>query len=90
MSILTEAKVSLIKQYIALMAIDGVVGEFTDNASPENIGMRRRQTMMEHALNEISYSASDHNGTSATIDVAYLQKNVSNLSENTDLSRFVL
>ncbi|MBB6465959.1 ATP-dependent protease ATPase subunit HslU [Aminobacter carboxidus] len=101
--ILTETEASLIKQYIALMQTEGVNLEFTDdaidalagiavdlNASVENIGARRLQTVMERVLDEISYDAPDRNGTSVTIDAAYVQKHVGDLSRNTDLSRFIL
>jgi ATP-dependent HslUV protease ATP-binding subunit HslU len=101
--ILTETEASLIKQYIALMKTEGVDLTFTDdaidslagiavdlNASVENIGARRLQTVMERVLDEISYDAPDRNGTSVTIDAAYVQKHVGDLSRNTDLSRFIL
>ncbi|MGX9142665.1 ATP-dependent protease ATPase subunit HslU [Mesorhizobium sp. 128a] len=101
--ILTETEASLIKQYIALMktegvdltftadAIDSLAGIAVDlNASVENIGARRLQTVMERVLDEISYDAPDRNGTSVTIDAAYVEKHVGDLSRNTDLSRFIL
>lgn len=101
--ILTETEASLIKQYIALMKTEGVELTFTDdaidslagiavdlNASVENIGARRLQTVMERVLDEISYDAPDRNGTAVTIDAAYVQKHVGDLSRNTDLSRFIL
>lgn len=101
--ILTETEASLIKQYIALMKTEGVELTFTDdaidslagiavdlNASVENIGARRLQTVMERVLDEISYDAPDRNGTSVTIDAAYVEKHVGDLSRNTDLSRFIL
>ena len=101
--ILTETEASLIKQYIALMATEGVSLSFTDdaivslagiavdlNASVENIGARRLQTVMERVLDEISYDAPDRNGTAVTIDAAYVEKHVGDLSRNTDLSRFIL
>ncbi len=101
--ILTETEASLIKQYIALMATEGVTLEFTDdaidalagiavdlNASVENIGARRLQTVMERVLDEISYDAPDRNGTAVKIDAAYVQKHVGDISRNTDLSRFIL
>ncbi|TIT71496.1 MAG: HslU--HslV peptidase ATPase subunit, partial [Mesorhizobium sp.] len=94
---------SLIKQYVALMKTEGVELAFTDdaidslagiavdlNASVENIGARRLQTVMERVLDEISYDAPDRNGTTVTIDSAYVQKHVGDLSRNTDLSRFIL
>ncbi|TIW42637.1 MAG: ATP-dependent protease ATPase subunit HslU, partial [Mesorhizobium sp.] len=101
--ILTETEASLIKQYIALMKTEGVDLVFTDdaidslagiavdlNASVENIGARRLQTVMERVLDEISYDAPDRHGTAVTIDAAYVQKHVGDLSRNTDLSRFIL
>ena len=101
--ILTETEASLIKQYIALMKTEGVELAFTDdaiaslagiavdlNASVENIGARRLQTVMERVLDDISFDAPDRNGTAVTIDAAYVQKHVGDLSRNTDLSRFIL
>ncbi|MER9524709.1 ATP-dependent protease ATPase subunit HslU [Mesorhizobium sp. M0292] len=101
--ILTETEASLIKQYIALMKTEGVDLTFTDdaidslagiavdlNASVENIGARRLQTVMERVLDEISYDAPDRNSTSVAIDAAYVEKHVGDLSRNTDLSRFIL
>ena len=90
-------------RYIALMKTEGVELSFTNdaidslagiavdlNASVENIGARRLQTVMERVLDEISYDAPDRNGTTVTIDAAYVQKHVGDLSRNTDLSRFIL
>ena len=101
--ILTETEASLIKQYIALMLTEGVALDFTDeaidalagvavdlNASVENIGARRLQTVMERVLDEISFNAPDRSGTSITIDADYVAKNVGDLAKNTDLSRFIL
>jgi len=101
--ILTETEASLIKQYIALMLTEGVTLDFTDdaidrlaaiavdlNASVENIGARRLQTVMERVLDEISYEAPDKGGISVTVDAAYVDKHVGDLAKNTDLSRFIL
>jgi len=101
--ILTETEASLIKQYIALMETEGVKLEFTDNAidalagiavdlnaSVENIGARRLQTVMERVLDEISYNAPDRSGQTITIDADYVGKHVGDLAKNTDLSRFIL
>jgi ATP-dependent HslUV protease ATP-binding subunit HslU len=101
--ILTETEAALIKQYIALMKTENVDLTFTDdaidslagiavdlNATVENIGARRLQTVMERVLDEISYDAPDRGGTAVTIDAAYVQKHVGDLSRNTDLSRFIL
>src|ERR1700753_3178966 len=83
--ILTEPEASLIKQYVALMKTEGVTLEFTPdsidaiadlaaqvNASVENIGARRLQTIMERVLDEASFSASERGGEKITIDGAYV------------------
>jgi len=101
--ILTEPEASLIKQYIALMATEGVTLEFTDdaidaiadiavavNSSVENIGARRLQTVMERVLDDVSFRASDLGGQTISIDAAYVQKHIGDLAKNTDLSRFIL
>jgi len=101
--ILTETEVSLIKQYVALMATEGVTLEFTSdsidaiadvavsvNSNVENIGARRLHTVMERVLDEISFAAPDRNGETLTIDAAYVQKHIGDLARNTDLSRFIL
>src|SRR5690606_15542662 len=95
--ILTETEASLIKQYIALMATEGVELEFTDdaidrlagiavdlNASVENIGARRLQTVMERVLDEISFNAPDRGGSKVVIDAEYVDRNVGDLAKNTD------
>ena len=102
-SILTEPEASLIKQYIALMATEGVTLDFTEdaidaiadvavavNGSIENIGARRLQTVMERVLDEISFAATDRSGETVKIDAAYVQKHVGDLAKNADLSRFIL
>lgn len=101
--ILTETEASLIKQYIALMNTEGVTLDFTEdaidslaqiavdlNASVENIGARRLQTVMERVLDEISFEAPDRSGTELSVDAEYVEKHVGDLSRNTDLSRFIL
>ncbi len=101
--ILTETEASLIKQYVALMATEGVKLSITEdaidalaqiavelNASVENIGARRLQTVMERVLDEISFDAPDRGGTEVTIDAEYVKKQVGDLARNTDLSRFIL
>ncbi len=101
--ILTETEVSLIKQYIALMATEGVTLDITEdaidaiadvavgvNASVENIGARRLQTVMERVLDEISFNATDRSGDSFTIDAEYVKQHVGDLAKNADLSRFIL
>ncbi len=101
--ILTEPEASLIKQYIALMATEGVKLHVTEdaidaiadvavavNSAIENIGARRLQTVMERVLDEISFSATDRAGETVTIDAEYVRKNVGDLAKNADLSRFIL
>jgi len=102
-SILTEPEASLIKQYVALMATEGVTLEFTAdsidaiadvavavNSSVENIGARRLHTVMERVLDEISFAASDRAGETVVIDAAYVHKHIGDLAKNADLSRFIL
>jgi ATP-dependent HslUV protease ATP-binding subunit HslU len=101
--ILTEPEASLIKQYVALLATEGVTLEFSEdaidavadvavavNSSVENIGARRLQTVMERVLDEVSFSASDRNGDTVKIDAAYVHKHIGDLAKNADLSRFIL
>jgi ATP-dependent HslUV protease ATP-binding subunit HslU len=101
--ILTEPEASLIKQYVALMATEGMTLEFSEdsidaiadiavsvNASVENIGARRLQTVMERVLDEISFSAPDRAGETVKIDAAFVQKHIGDLAKNADLSRFIL
>ncbi|HEV7253933.1 MAG TPA: ATP-dependent protease ATPase subunit HslU [Mesorhizobium sp.] len=101
--ILTETEASLIKQYVALLRTEGVELDFTDdaidslagiavdlNASVENIGARRLQTVMERVLDDISFHAPDREGSTLTVDAAYVKDHVGDLAKNTDLSRFIL
>lgn len=101
--ILTEPEASLIKQYVALMATEGVTLDVTPdgidaladvavavNSTVENIGARRLQTVMERVLDDVSFSAPDRSGETVRIDAAFVQKHVGDLAKNTDLSRFIL
>src|SRR6202012_2271187 len=101
--ILTEPEASLIKQYVALSATEGVTLEFPPdsieaiadiavsvNSTVENIGARRLQTVMERVLDEISFSAPDRHGETIRIAAPYVQKHVGDLAKNADLSRFIL
>ncbi len=101
--ILTDTEASLIKQYIALMKTEGVTLDFTDdaidaiadiavavNASVENIGARRLQTVMERVLDDISFTATDRTGETLKIDGDYVRKSIGDLAKNADLSRFIL
>jgi ATP-dependent HslUV protease ATP-binding subunit HslU len=72
-------------------AIDRLAGIAVDlNASVENIGARRLQTVMERVLDDISFTAPDQSGTEVTVDADFVEKNVGDLARNTDLSRFIL
>ena len=101
--ILTEPEASLIKQYVALMETEGVTLDFTHdaidaiadiavsvNASVENIGARRLQTVMERVLDDISFTAPDKAGETIRIDAAFVQSHIGDLAKNADLSRFIL
>ena len=101
--ILTEPEASLVTQYKALLKTEGVTLDFSDdaveaiaalaadvNASVENIGARRLQTVMERLLDEVSFSAPDRNGETIQIDAAYVKDAVGDLAKNADLSRFIL
>lgn len=101
--ILTEPEASLITQYVALMATEGFDLAFDDsaidavadyaaavNASVENIGARRLQTILEKVVEEVSFTASDRSGESLSIDAAYVTARVEALAKNADLSKFIL
>jgi ATP-dependent HslUV protease ATP-binding subunit HslU len=101
--ILTEPEASLIKQYVALLATEGVTLAFTDdaidaladiaaqvNSTVENIGARRLQTVMERVLDEISFEAADKGGETIRIDAAYVRGRIGDLAKNADLSKFIL
>jgi ATP-dependent HslUV protease ATP-binding subunit HslU len=101
--ILTEPEASLIKQYVALMATENVTLQFLDdgidaiaaiaadvNASVENIGARRLQTIMERVLDDISFGATDRSGDTVVVDGAYVRERVEGLAKDQDLSRFIL
>ena len=101
--ILKEPKFSLIKQYEALMKTEDLEISFTEdgidalatlavdiNTSIENIGARRLHTILERVLEEISFSASDRKGQNIKVDADYVKMNTSELSKDTDLSKFIL
>lgn len=101
--ILTETEASLIKQYVVLMATEGLTLSFTEdaiaavaraafevNSNVENIGARRLQTVLERVLDEVSFTATDRSGESVVVDGAMVEREVGDLSRNADLSRFIL
>jgi ATP-dependent HslUV protease ATP-binding subunit HslU len=100
--ILTEPDAALTKQYVALLATEGKKIEFTEsgiekiaeysfqvNESTENIGARRLHTVMERLLDEVSFEASESDEP-LVIDADYVNKQLSELADDEDLSRFIL
>ena len=100
--ILTEPDAALTKQYEALLATEGKKIEFTEggiekiaeysfqvNETTENIGARRLHTVMERLLDEVSFEASESEGP-LVIDADYVNKQLSELADDEDLSRFIL
>lgn len=101
--ILTETEASLIKQYTALLATEGVTLDFTSdaidalariavqvNSTVENIGARRLQTIMEKLLEDVSFTAPDRSGQDIHIDGLFVERQIAELAKNADLSRFIL
>ncbi|MEY3220042.1 MAG: hypothetical protein RIT27_1399 [Pseudomonadota bacterium] len=101
--ILTEPDASLTEQYAALMATEEVNLRYTDgaiqriaemawqvNERTENIGARRLHTVMECLLENISFEAPNRAGDTVEIDVDYVDKYLSDLVKNEDLSRYIL
>ncbi|MGE0254776.1 MAG: ATP-dependent protease ATPase subunit HslU [Alphaproteobacteria bacterium] len=101
--ILREPENSLIKQYVALLATEGVTLVFTEDAidalaalaadinqSVENIGARRLHTVLERLLEEVSFAAPDRGGETVTVDAALVRDRVGELAKNADLSKFIL
>jgi ATP-dependent HslUV protease ATP-binding subunit HslU len=102
-AILTQTHASLIKQYEALLATEGVKLQFEAdgitrlariafdvNERTENIGARRLATVMERLLEEISFGATKLGGQTVVIDAAYVDQRLGSLSQNEDLSRYIL
>jgi len=101
--ILVATDANQVKQYQALLATEGVTVEFHPaairrlaeiafqvNESTENIGARRLYTVLEKLLEEISFEAGKRGPASVTIDAAYVDARLAELSRNEDLARFVL
>ncbi len=101
--ILKEPDNSLIKQYKALLQTEKVELEFTEdgintiadiamevNSTVENIGARRLHTIIERVLDEISFTATDKAGEKIVVDTKYINKNLGELTKDTDLSKFIL
>ncbi len=103
MKILIEPNASLTEQYCALLKTEGINLEFTTNGiaaiakiaweineKTENIGARRLHTVLEKTLENISFNASDLNNITLTIDEDYVLEQLQHISQNEDLSRFIL
>ncbi|MFZ5646329.1 MAG: ATP-dependent protease ATPase subunit HslU [Bacillota bacterium] len=103
LQILTEPKNSLIKQYTALLATEGLNVEFSQNSlveiakiaytvngQTENIGARRLHTIMERLLEDLSFEAPLMKGQSFTIDQSYVSEKLSDVAKSEDLSRYIL
>ena len=102
-AILTQTHASLVKQYQALLATEGVTLAFAPggitrlayiafevNERTENIGARRLSTVMERLLDEVSFDATRLAGQTVTIDAAYVDARLQALSQDEDLSRYIL
>jgi ATP-dependent HslUV protease ATP-binding subunit HslU len=100
--ILTEPKSALTKQYAALMQTEGVELEFTSDAieamadfafqvnqTTQNIGARRLSTIVERLLEELSFDAPEKPGK-VTIDAEQVRERLTEISQDEDLSRFIL
>ena len=101
--IFKEPKNSLLMQYSALLETEGVSLEITEeaidrmsfiaedvNARAENIGARRLHTIMEKVLDEINFEADEHKGETIKIDAEYVDKKLSDVVQDQDLSRYIL
>ena len=101
--ILTEPRNALVKQYTALMATEGITLIYEEdalremakiavevNSKTENIGARRLHTVMERVLDELSFDASQRNAEPFTVTPEYVREQLSEISDNEDLSRFIL
>ncbi len=102
-SILTQTHASLVKQYQALLATENVTIDYAPagvtrlaqiaydvNERTENIGARRLSTVMERLLEQVSFEASTLGGQTIVIDAAYVNERLAELSQDEDLSRYIL
>jgi ATP-dependent HslUV protease ATP-binding subunit HslU len=101
--ILKEPRSSLVRQYTALLATEGVDVQFRDDAIEEvariaaevnermeNIGARRLYTVMERLLDELSFDAADLRGQRIVVDSAYVRTRLEGIATDEDLSRYIL
>ena len=101
--ILTETDNALTRQYKALLGTESVTVDFTDdgiralariaaevNRAVENIGARRLYTVMERVFEELSFTAPDRAGEKVTVDAAFVDANLGELTRSSDLGRYML
>jgi len=101
--ILTEPENALTRQYTALMETEDLHVKFTDdgineiarlavqvNEQTENIGARRLHTLLERVLEEVSYEAPDCTDKELVVDAAYVHARLAGITDNEDLSRYIL
>jgi len=101
--ILTQTQNSLLKQYIALLGVEGMTLSFEDDAIrsiaklshranelTEDIGARRLHTILEQVLEEISYDANEHSGEEVVITSKLVHDKLDKVVEDDDLSRYIL
>ena len=101
--ILKEPRSSLVRQYTALLATEGVDVQFRDeaieevariaaevNERMENIGARRLHTVMERLLDELSFDADGLRGQRIVVDAAYVRTRLAGVAQDEDLSRYIL
>jgi ATP-dependent HslUV protease ATP-binding subunit HslU len=101
--ILKEPKNALVKQYMALLDTEGIKLKFTEdglkeiasiaarvNESAENIGARRLHTVMEKVVEDISFDGPDLRKKSFKIDAVYVKKQLDDIVQDDDLSKYIL
>ncbi|NOQ65930.1 MAG: ATP-dependent protease ATPase subunit HslU, partial [Desulfobacterales bacterium] len=101
--ILSEPENALLKQYVALMKTEGIDLIFSDDAvhemarlaadvnqKTEDIGARRLHTILEKVLEELSFEAPDSGDKTFTITADYVRKQLIEITQDEDLSRFIL
>ena len=100
--ILTEPDHSLVTQYQALLKTDGIAIEFAEsgiealaeiavvNEKTENIGARRLHTLVERVLEDLLFQTGQTGPETVTIDRSYVESRLSELSQDEDLSQYIL
>ncbi len=101
--ILVEPESSLTRQYVALLATEGIKVKFREdgiselsrlaarvNEQTENIGARRLHTLLERVLEQISFEAPDQKKKTLLVNAAYVRKQLKDISDDEDLSRYIL